>query len=129
MTDPISAVGAGLPASNASHAAHAAHAAHATPAAHSAAVAPGGGLRAVAATLGDLGGRLLDPTAANPASMLARAEHAALSSLHPQDYLRATLVATDVSVHVSTSLMKFHLSSSLANAATGLFNTLLKNRE
>lgn len=114
MTDPIAAVGAGLPPASTTA---------------TAAAAPTNGLRAAAAALGDLGGRVLDPAAANPASMLAQVEHAALNALHPRDYLRATLVATDLSIHVSTSMMKFHLSSSLGNAATGLFNTLLKNRE
>jgi hypothetical protein len=88
------------------------------------------GLQDVAKSLGDFSNRMFAPDdSSGPGAMLASVERAALSSFKRDDYLKTVLVATDLSVHVSMSMMKFHLSTSLGSAATGLFNTLLKNRE
>ena len=88
-----------------------------------------GDLRGTVASLGKFTDRIFGQSTDGPAAMLARVERAALESITPQDYLRATIVATDLSMYVSVSMLKFHVSSSLGSAATGLFNTLLKNRE
>ena len=88
------------------------------------------GLQDVAKTLGDISNRMFAPdNTSGPSAMLAGVERAALSSFKSDDYVKTMLVATDLSMHVSMSMMKFHLSTSLGSAATGLFNTLLKNRE
>lgn len=101
----------------------------AVPSAARAAPAAGGSVQDLARTLDRFGSRMFAPEANGPAAMLSGVEQSMLTSMKPADYVRATLVATDVSMHVSMSMMKFHVSASLGNAATGLFNTLLKNRE
>lgn len=90
---------------------------------------PDVGLRDTTATLGEFSTRVFGRDGGGPAEMLARLEQAALNSISPRDYVRSMLVATDLSMQVSASMMKFHVSSSLGSAATGLFNTLLRNRE
>ena len=88
----------------------------------------GDDMRGTVASLGEFTDRIFGQSTDGPAAMLARVERAALDSITPQDFLRATIVATDLSMYVSMSMLKFNVSSSLGSAATGLFNTLLKNR-
>lgn len=94
-----------------------------------AAASGGGGIREAVNALQDVGSRLFAGNTEGPSAMLAGVEKAALSAITPQDFMRTSMAATDLSMHVSMSMMKFHLSTSLGSAVTGLFNTLLKNRD
>jgi len=87
------------------------------------------GIGAMSSTLGRVSDRLFNVSSGGPAAMLAQVDRAAMQSFSGNDLLRSSLVATDLSIHVSMAMLKFNLSSSLGSAATGLFNTLLKNRE
>lgn len=81
------------------------------------------------AAVEDMAARLFQTSGENHAGLLNGLERSVLTTATPGDFLRATLAASDVTMHVSMSLMKIHLSTSLGSAATSLFGTLLRNRE
>ena len=88
-----------------------------------------GGTRQSLAALEQATTKLFSPAEHGTSGLLAGLENSLLTTVTPQDFLRATIAASNVSIHVSMSMMKFHLSSSLGSAVTSLFGTLLKNRD
>jgi hypothetical protein len=132
MTEPISPISSSLPVLFHARAAETAQHAQA-PTATKAAAPPSaelaGDLRKITTSMGEFSARIFGPEAGGPAAMFAAVERATLNSITPHDFVAMSLRFADMNTQLSMTMMKFHASSSLGSAATGLFNTLLKNRE